>query len=158
MPEINLPTKAGQDEIKTLAGNINTNVDIVNTNVDSVKTIVTDVQGDTSRIEADTQDIQGKVNTINSNVNTLLSGRSVKNVQRGSGIIPEFGASLSVTISSVNIAKSILIFSWNVPVDVAPSGVLYPVGKIASSNSILFTRHGQGSLWTQIEWQVIEFY
>jgi hypothetical protein len=85
MPEINLPTKAGQDNIistvntvntnvdnvKTNVGNVNTNVNTVKSDVSSVKTITNRIESDTqdiqsrsSRIEADTQDIQSKVNLI----------------------------------------------------------------------------------------------
>ncbi|MFJ7914488.1 MULTISPECIES: hypothetical protein [unclassified Lysinibacillus] len=69
MPEINLPTKATQDAIKT-------NVDNVNTNVTSVKTDVATVKSNVATVDTNVKTVNTNLGTPTSSASSSTSGNA----------------------------------------------------------------------------------
>lgn len=93
----------------------------------------------------------------------LLSAElgGIKSVQRGTIIMKFNEGSKSVAISSVNLAKSFLIFS-NTSYLYDSTGINFDAsGQISSATSLLFTRKyapSSSNDGNYINWQVVEFY
>lgn len=125
----------------------------------------TDVASSSGSINAKLKDlssqttaIQSTLNSVNSNVNSIPKG-AVKSVQRGSTAIYVGRLTTSVTISTVNVSKSILIANiasmkyYSNP-DVTSNLFM---GGVLNSNSIDFSKIMDGCE-IKINYQVIEFY
>lgn len=112
--------------------------------------------------------LHAKATDIKNGVNSLL-GRTtfpaVKSVQRGSAYTSTSSRYTTVSISSVNTSKSIVLITFSGelhssrPPDYADW--IYAAGMISaslSSSSITFKRGHDITSGPTIEWQVIEFY
>lgn len=153
---INLPTYEQALSALEALGLIDTKVETVNSNVDTVKEDVNTVKTNVATVNSNVNTINSRTATMNTTLNTVNTNTArgaVKSVQRGTATMTGRD-SLNVAISSVNIAKSILIFSYTL----SHETVLYiPKGKITSGTNINFERPVAINT-TTIEWQVIEFY
>ena len=101
-------------------------------------------------------------------VDTAMSGRAsqssvdalpqgiINSVQRGSFNPPESSVSANVTISSVDLGKAFLVFSFRS--DTTGSNLEFIwTGNLTSATNINFQRYKITSLHHTIEWQVIEY-
>lgn len=89
---------------------------------------------------------------------------TVRHVLRGEASLSPSETSASVTISPINPAKSLLVFSYDANVYGASDLERYTFirGTINSSTTLNFKRAlypgGSNGGWTYINWQVVEFY
>ena len=101
-------------------------------------------------------------------VDTAISGRAsqssvdalpqgiINSVQRGSFNPPQSSTSANVTISSVDLGKSFLVFSFRS--DIAASNLEHVwTGNLTSATNINFQRYTAVTFPHTIEWQVIEY-
>lgn len=113
---------------------------------------VLNLQGTSTTLQNNVSQVQSSLNTVGSNVsvignkNLLNKDSVVKSIQRGVA----FSSASNVSISYVNINKSILIVN-GVVVDYVNSVVQYVT---LNSNGIVFAYRGADA----VAWQVIEFY
>ncbi|TKI53550.1 hypothetical protein FC756_23270 [Lysinibacillus mangiferihumi] len=166
MPEINLPTKATQDAIKTNVDNVNTNVTsvkndvaIVKTNVATVNTNVntlnTNVGTPTSSASSSTSgNAHAKLNWLLTNLQTLVSGRVVKSIQRGMRSREEVPDD-TVSISTVDVSKTIVLLDGRKE---SSNGAVPVMLRSLSSTSFTVTSNVGGTSRYDYSWQVIEFY
>lgn len=115
MPEINLPTKAGQDEIKTLAGTINTNVDSVKTDITAVNSNVNTVKssiGTNSDTSSATGSVHGKLKDIKGSVGT--SSDTASSTGSIHGKLKELRASIGKDYSTKKLSQSFSGDSGNI--------------------------------------------
>ena len=102
------------------------------------------------------------LSTVNTNVKNLMSSGSgvVKSVQRG--VASSTSSSSSVTISSVNISKSIVITSGD-GIGTDQNGYSTVSYAFLQSSTKLILSHAASRsdnriFYTNVVWQVIEFY
>lgn len=124
--------KVKVDTVDTRTNTINTNVSTVKTTAESTKTVV-----DATKSVAD---------ITKTNIDTLLAGRVVKSVQRGEATTSVEGV-INITVSAVNVSKSIVILQSQSSNSVA--GVL-------SSPTVIKCQSIDHD--TKFSWQLIEFY
>ena len=101
-------------------------------------------------------------------VDTAISGRAsqssvdalpqgiIKSVQRGSFNPPQSSTSANVTISSVDLGKSFLVFSFRTDTTVSDFRIVW-TGNLTSATNINFQRYVAVVIPNTIEWQVIEY-
>lgn len=153
--------KSTTDTTKTTVDAIDSRTNITNFSVDAIKSVVDGTKTKVDTLDTRTNTMNGNVNTINTNVgsptsaassstssnahaklNYLLANRSViKRIQ--SGRITSTTDALNINISTVNLAKSILICDAN-----NTGGVM-----VFETSSVL---RYYGST-AEVFWQVIEF-
>ena len=85
--------------------------------------------------------------------NPPTGGSVVKSIQRGSSVITNGLFTIFVTISSVDITKSFIIFSETSDTN---SVLNLTRGKIQSSSALNFRREA-GTGLNRIEWEVVEY-
>ena len=73
MPEINLPTKAGQDSIISTIGGVNTNVDNVKAKTDTINTNVNTINTNVNTLNTRTNTMNSDLSTTKSQVSTILT-------------------------------------------------------------------------------------
>lgn len=137
MPEINLPTKAGQDEIKTLAGNINANVD--------------DVKADVTAVNTNVNSVNTNVNTIKSNVGSNSDASSATGSVHGK--IKDVKASVGTTSDAANANGSLHAKVKDIKDNLASFGT--PVanyGRTSSSAGYTLNVTGKGILRQAVVW------
>ena len=107
---------------------------------------------------------QTTANAIKAKTDLIATGLGgIKSVQRGTISLPFNTVSVSVTISSVNLTKSFLIFSNNSSIASTDKLYGYIAGTIASATSLSFSRAADNTTSSSnvcnvIDWQVVEFY
>lgn len=172
--------------VKTDVGNVKTDVGTVNTNVNSVKstlgTVNTNVNTANTNINTantNINSIKTTVGTVNTNVSSILTAvnsiktagtvPAIKSVQRGNVayVSENFGysspTSKTITISSVNLSKSILLI-----IHFKSSQYLYTNSYHYLSSATAITYWPWYSHWVDgigtvadyggFSWQVVEFY
>lgn len=139
---------------------LQSDVSAINTALDSVAQ-ESSVQDIINSIGA-TADTGGSstAGTLMAKMNDMLSNAgAVKSVQRGTCTMSSNESTKTVTISSVNLYKAVLILTGYAPSEYNANS-RWAYGRIARSNSLSF-KQTQGSAVTSsisIPWQVIEFY
>ena len=131
--------------------------------IDSIDTTVSSrasqASVDAKASQTSVSTLQTTANAINSNVATLLSGRTVKSVQRGFVETAVSMYSTSVGISAVDMSKSLILVSGNAATNY--NGYSDAIGEFAS-NTVLVIRSSSASdtvyIFGRLSWQVIEFY
>ena len=89
----------------------------------------------------------------------MAVGSGVKSVQRGSLTMPGNDPSVDVTISAVNVNKSILKHSSTTECTINYLSHALFVGEIVDSTTIRFSRSDTSSCTGAIiDWELIEFY
>lgn len=172
MPEINLPTKSTQDEIKTNVDNVNTNVTSVKADVATVKSNVNTINTNlgtpaTSASSTTSANAHAKLNWLTTNISLLSSaGRipSIKRVQRGKKFVsrrPE--SDIDISIQYCDPTKSFLICDGYVMKFYASSVDEYEASVYATLTSSYITfpdiyLNGQNDITMGFSWQVIELY
>ncbi len=78
-----------------------------------------------------------------------ISGSGVKSVQRGQTYV--YGSATNITISQVNMLKSLLIIDVYSPWGYGGQGCS---GKIVNNTTLQFNSYGYWS----VDWQVIEYF
>lgn len=112
MPEINLPTKVGQDAIKTAVDNINTNVSSVKTDVSTVNTNVSNVKSTVDAVKTNVANVQSSVNNLSSA--NLLNGTWKPNSIPITSTTQEATSSTFFSFSGKAILKGVKItLTWN---------------------------------------------
>lgn len=84
----------------------------------------------------------------------------IKSIQRGSSQIAVGQSSLTVTVSSVNLSKSMLVMNSRPTTGGAGASMEYGTvsGKIASSTSLSFSRASSSATYTaNVEWELVEY-
>ena len=97
--------------------------------------------------------ISDTINTLNTTVTNGFNKGSVKSVQRGKYSASSGEKSTTITISSVNTSKSIILING----DASYSSDVAHQLMVSSFSSTSFKIEGQGYL-DSFSWQVIEFY
>lgn len=111
------------------------------------------VQGVIDRIGATTDtDGTSTAGTVMGKLNGLIASNGIKSIQRGNYSPSTASTTLNISISPVNIQKSILIFSF---VNWTSSGTMVDTVTLNSSSISINTSSSYKS--TAIFWQVIEF-
>ena len=90
-----------------------------------------------------------------SSVDALPQG-IINSVQRGSFNPPESSVSANVTISSVDLGKAFLVFSFRTDIGSQKLEYIW-TGNLTSATNINFQRYTALSVPHTIEWQVIEY-
>lgn len=164
MPEINLPTAGKQDTILANTNAINSNVTSVNTNVNANKSTLATVNANlgtpTSSASSSTSaNAHAKLNYINSMLGTINSNVNskgvVKSIQKGAGV------NMEITISAVNVAKSVVILNSSGNVLYNSNGQVQGGGMTAVliNSTTVKVSGGYGDVTAPpISWQVVEFY
>lgn len=162
--------------VKTAVGTVNTNVDSVKTTVGTVNTTVGTVNTNVNTANTNINSIKTTVGTVNTNVSSILTAvnsiktagtvPAVKSVQRGNVAYASengTGGAKTVTISSVNMSKSILlIIHFKSPQYMVNNSYHY----LSSATAITYypyysnyvTNVGYVYNYGGFSWQVIEFY
>lgn len=84
-------------------------------------------------------------------------GSNIKSIQRGTSVLTNGGAStLNVTISSVNLSKTIVKFTSLI---ISTSGSLNSLcnAKVTTATNLLLTRNSTTGGDITVEWEIIEF-
>ena len=85
----------------------------------------------------------------------IVDAATLKGIQRGTTNIAGSSASTTVSISAVDMTKSILFFSaTNNDADPADFQI---AGELTNATTLTFSRYGSGAASPKIKWQVVEF-
>ena len=131
----------------------------LNTNIDNTNAVVTNGTYGNSAINTKVTDVQNKINNATyglSAIQALVNRGVVKSVQRGTT-----STSGSITISSVNINKTLVVGSGQFSYKTSASNDNYASGAFAhleSSTRLQVNFTGAISSVGFFHWQVIEFY
>lgn len=87
----------------------------------------------------------------------LGGGSNIKNIQRGTASIINGGINVNITISSVDLSKTLLIFSIRQDNTTNDPSACLARGYINASTNIKFERGSAPAKQILIDWQVIEF-
>ena len=165
------------DEVKSTLALVKTKTDLITSNLftsthaSRIDVAISSRQADAGltsthvgRIDASisSRALETTAQAIKAKTDLLSAGLGgIKSVQRGTIIMKFNEGSQSVAISSVNLAKSVLILSNTSLPYGADNVVTDASGQISSATSLLFTRKYTASSSNDgnyIDWQVIEFY
>lgn len=96
----------------------------------------------------------GYLDKLNSGVAvSSLAGKLVKSVQRGVATVSANSSSVTITITAVNTARSIVLYGGN-----AKSHIWGAALELVNSTTLKVTAPGSHSEGIPIPWQVVEFY